>query len=249
MPLRRPAARFRRVAATTARGCSLVTRGAGRRPATTIRRSTASAPRSHLDRPCACRRLDARRRRRRHRTALDIGLAALCAEAVGIMEGHRRRHHRRLPQDAPAVRPADRPLPGAAAPHGRHAAAPTSRRVDELPRRHALPQRMRASAPRTLSAAKVTIGQACRFIGQKAVQLHGGMGMTDELIVSHWFKRLTAIEMSVRRQRHASANLHRSIHLRNPPCHSAPRPSSAAKSTSPSSSRKSRSNRRAAAKS
>jgi alkylation response protein AidB-like acyl-CoA dehydrogenase len=28
------------------------------------------------------------------------------------------------------------------------------------------------------------------------VQLHGGMGMTDELIVSHWFKRLTAIEMS-----------------------------------------------------
>ena len=49
---------------------------------------------------------------------------------------------------------------------------------------------------KTLSAAKVTIGQACRFIAQQSVQLHGGMGMTDELNVSHWFKRLLAIELS-----------------------------------------------------
>ena len=48
---------------------------------------------------------------------------------------------------------------------------------------------------RALSAAKAVIGQACRFVGQQAVQLHGGMGMTDELIVSHWFKRLTAAEL------------------------------------------------------
>ncbi len=41
----------------------------------------------------------------------------------------------------------------------------------------------------------MTINRAARFIGQQAVQLHGGMGMTDELIVSHWFKRLTAIEL------------------------------------------------------
>jgi alkylation response protein AidB-like acyl-CoA dehydrogenase len=46
-----------------------------------------------------------------------------------------------------------------------------------------------------LSAAKVVIGQACRFVGQQAVQLHGGMGVTDELIVSHYFKRLMAIEL------------------------------------------------------
>ncbi len=46
---------------------------------------------------------------------------------------------------------------------------------------------------RALSAAKVVIGDAGRFIGQQAVQLHGGMGMTDDLQVSHWFKRLTAI--------------------------------------------------------
>ncbi|MBK7765902.1 MAG: hypothetical protein IPI44_07185 [Sulfuritalea sp.] len=54
----------------------------------------------------------------------------------------------------------------------------------------------RSQRQRLLSAAKVTIGQACRFIAQNAVQLHGGMGMTDELIVSHWFKRLTVVEMS-----------------------------------------------------
>jgi alkylation response protein AidB-like acyl-CoA dehydrogenase len=49
---------------------------------------------------------------------------------------------------------------------------------------------------RTLSAAKVVIGNACRFISQQAVQLHGGMGMTDELNVSHFFKRLMAFELS-----------------------------------------------------
>jgi pimeloyl-CoA dehydrogenase small subunit len=44
------------------------------------------------------------------------------------------------------------------------------------------------------SAAKVQIGKAGRFIGQNAVQLHGGMGMTDELSVGHYFKRLTMID-------------------------------------------------------
>ena len=47
----------------------------------------------------------------------------------------------------------------------------------------------------SLSSAKVVVGQACRFVGQQAVQLHGGMGMTDELDVSHYFKRLMAIEL------------------------------------------------------
>jgi alkylation response protein AidB-like acyl-CoA dehydrogenase len=46
-----------------------------------------------------------------------------------------------------------------------------------------------------LSAAKVLMGQAARYIGQQAVQLHGGMGMTDELNVSHYFKRLLAFEL------------------------------------------------------
>jgi alkylation response protein AidB-like acyl-CoA dehydrogenase len=44
----------------------------------------------------------------------------------------------------------------------------------------------------SLSSAKVIIGQAARFVGQQAVQLHGGMGVSDELGVSHYFKRLLA---------------------------------------------------------
>lgn len=47
---------------------------------------------------------------------------------------------------------------------------------------------------RAVSAAKVTIGRAARFIGQNAVQLHGGMGMTEELAIGHYFKRLTALQ-------------------------------------------------------
>ncbi len=44
------------------------------------------------------------------------------------------------------------------------------------------------------SAAKIQIGKGGRYVGQQAVQLHGGMGMTDELNVGHYFKRLTMIE-------------------------------------------------------
>lgn len=45
-----------------------------------------------------------------------------------------------------------------------------------------------------VSAAKVKIGQGGRFVGQEAIQIHGGMGMTDELAVGHYFKRLTMID-------------------------------------------------------
>jgi alkylation response protein AidB-like acyl-CoA dehydrogenase len=47
---------------------------------------------------------------------------------------------------------------------------------------------------RAVSAAKATVGRAARFIGQQAVQLHGGMGMTEELAIGHYFKRLTAVQ-------------------------------------------------------
>ena len=51
-----------------------------------------------------------------------------------------------------------------------------------------------AERAKAASAAKVTIGKAGCFIGQQAVQIHGGMGMTDELNVGHYFKRLTMID-------------------------------------------------------
>ena len=50
---------------------------------------------------------------------------------------------------------------------------------------------------RTVSAAKFRVGQALKFVGQQAVQLHGGMGVTDELPAAHHFKRLTMIEVSL----------------------------------------------------
>ncbi|WP_321326186.1 acyl-CoA dehydrogenase [uncultured Parasphingorhabdus sp.] len=51
-----------------------------------------------------------------------------------------------------------------------------------------------ATRKKNISAAKVRIGQAARFIGQSAIQTHGGMGMTDELAVGSYFKRLSIIE-------------------------------------------------------
>ncbi|MES2257620.1 MAG: acyl-CoA dehydrogenase family protein [Pseudomonadota bacterium] len=50
---------------------------------------------------------------------------------------------------------------------------------------------------RVVSAAKVRVGQAAKFVGQQAVQLHGGMGVTDELPAAHHFKRLTMIELTL----------------------------------------------------
>ena len=46
---------------------------------------------------------------------------------------------------------------------------------------------------RVISAAKIHIADSCRKVSQEAVQLHGGMGMTEELKVSHTFRRLTMI--------------------------------------------------------
>ncbi len=50
------------------------------------------------------------------------------------------------------------------------------------------------AASKALSALKVQVGKGGTFVGQNAVQLHGGMGMTNELNIGHYFKRLTAIE-------------------------------------------------------
>jgi alkylation response protein AidB-like acyl-CoA dehydrogenase len=51
-----------------------------------------------------------------------------------------------------------------------------------------------AARKKAASAAKVQIGRAGRYVGQEAVQIHGGIGMTDELNVGHYFKRVTMID-------------------------------------------------------
>jgi hypothetical protein len=127
--------------------------------------------------------------------ALDIGLAALCAEAVGIMEATvaattdylktRQQFGQPIGRfQALQHRMADMLLHLEQARSMSYLAAMHCSNSDKTARQ------------RRLSAAKVTVGQACRYIAQNAVQLHGGMGMTDELMLSHWFKRLTTIEMS-----------------------------------------------------
>jgi len=125
---------------------------------------------------------------------LDIGLAALCAEAVGVMQAL---------VDATVAYVQSRQQFGTAI--GRFQAL-QHRIADmlihlEQARSMSYLAALRCTAEnvterrRALSAAKAVIGQSCRFVGQQAVQLHGGMGMTDELIVSHWFKRVTAAEL------------------------------------------------------
>ena len=54
-----------------------------------------------------------------------------------------------------------------------------------------------AERRRAVAAAKYRVGQAARFVGQQAVQLHGGMGVTDELPASHYFKRLSTFELTL----------------------------------------------------
>jgi len=49
---------------------------------------------------------------------------------------------------------------------------------------------------KSIAAARTAIADASRFVGKNAVQLHGGMGVTDELIVSHYVKRLTMLNQT-----------------------------------------------------
>lgn len=127
-------------------------------------------------------------------SALDIGLAALCAEAFGAMdrilkatiEYSRSRVQFGTPIgsfQALQHRMADMLMHMEQARSMSYLATSSCTDPD--------PQTRRAA----MSAAKVLMGQAARYIGQQAVQLHGGMGMTDELDVSHYFKRLLAFEL------------------------------------------------------
>lgn len=127
--------------------------------------------------------------------AHDAGLAAVCAEAVGAMKSL-------LDTTAEYLRTRRQ----FGQPIGRfqalqHRAADMLIHYEQAKSMSFLAT-MRCLEPdrderrRALSAAKVVVGRACRFVGQQAVQLHGGMGVTDEVSVSHYFKRLTAIELA-----------------------------------------------------
>jgi alkylation response protein AidB-like acyl-CoA dehydrogenase len=127
--------------------------------------------------------------------AHEIGISAICAEAVGIMKAINAatldytKNRKQFGQPIGRFqvlqhRMADMFLQAEQATSMSYLAAIKCVDPDAGERR------------RALSAAKVVIGQAGRYVGQQAIQLHGGMGMTDELMVSHHFKRLTAIDLT-----------------------------------------------------
>ncbi|MGU7778646.1 acyl-CoA dehydrogenase family protein [Burkholderia sp. PU8-34] len=122
----------------------------------------------------------------------DEAIAAICAEGVGVLK----KMHADTADYMRQRRQFGQPLASFQALQHRMVdmylqleMATSSMYLATLSLADAAPKRARAA-----SAAKVTVAQACRFIGQNAVQLHGAMGMTDELPVSHYFKRATTLE-------------------------------------------------------
>lgn len=53
---------------------------------------------------------------------------------------------------------------------------------------------LQRESAKAAAAAKVAVGKAAHYVGQQAIQIHGGMGMTDDLAAGHYFKRLTLFE-------------------------------------------------------
>jgi alkylation response protein AidB-like acyl-CoA dehydrogenase len=124
--------------------------------------------------------------------AIDRGIAGLCAEAVGIMTALNATTLDYLKQrkqfgvpigkfQALQHRMAEMAI---AAEQSRSMATLAALRADSTDA---------AERSRAVSGAKAYIGQALRKVGQDAVQMHGGMGVTDELMAAHYFKRLTII--------------------------------------------------------
>lgn len=66
-----------------------------------------------------------------------------------------------------------------------------------------------ASASRAISLAKLVVGDGARLVGNDAIQIHGGIGMSDELIVSHWYRRLWALRLLEGDRQHHLARLRR----------------------------------------
>jgi hypothetical protein len=125
--------------------------------------------------------------------AVDVGIAALCAEAVGAMDKLvllTAEYLNTRKQFGVAI---------ASFQALRHRMADVKMQL-ELARSMSYFATLKLGEPatsrrRALSQAKLQLGQSMRFVGQQCIQLHGGIGVTDEYIGSHYFKRLTTMEM------------------------------------------------------
>jgi alkylation response protein AidB-like acyl-CoA dehydrogenase len=126
--------------------------------------------------------------------AVDIGIAATCAEGVGVMDmtlATTAAYMNTRKQFSVAI---------SSFQALRHRVADMKMQL-ELARSMSYYASLKLNAPaperRAAAArAKYQLGNSMRFVGQQAVQLHGGMGVTDETIVSHYFKKLTQLEMT-----------------------------------------------------
>ncbi|HSC64160.1 MAG TPA: acyl-CoA dehydrogenase family protein, partial [Caldimonas sp.] len=126
--------------------------------------------------------------------AIDIGIAALCAEAVGAMD--------KLVAVTVEYMNTRKQFGVAIATFQalRHRIADVKMQL-ELARSMSYYATLKLGEEpparrRALAQAKVQLGNSMRYVGQQCIQLHGGIGVTDEYAASHYFKRLTVIEMT-----------------------------------------------------
>lgn len=126
--------------------------------------------------------------------ACDVGIAAACAEAVGAMD--------RFAAITAEYLNTRKQFGVALASFQalRHRMADVKMQ-QELARSMSYYATLKLGAPaverrRALSQAKVQLGRSVRYVGQECVQLHGGIGVTDEYIGSHYFKRLTMLDLN-----------------------------------------------------
>ena len=127
--------------------------------------------------------------------AVDAGIAACCAEAVGLMD--------RLVAITVEYMNTRKQFGSTIASFQalRHRMADVKMQL-ELGRSMSYFASLKLGEPaaqrrRAVSQARVQLGQSMRFVGQQCIQLHGGIACTDEYIASHYFKRLTMLELTL----------------------------------------------------
>ncbi len=129
------------------------------------------------------------------RRVVDAGIAALCSEAVGVMSAMHA-----LTVDYLKVRK-QFGVPIASFQVLQHAAVDMFVAIEQA-RSIALYATMMADSKdhleraRAMHAAKAEIGRGGRICGENAIQLHGGVGMTMEYAVGHYFKRMTMLDLA-----------------------------------------------------
>ncbi|TFY98901.1 acyl-CoA dehydrogenase family protein [Ramlibacter humi] len=126
--------------------------------------------------------------------AVDVGIAATCAEGVGAIDKTMQltAEYMNTRKQFGVTIASFQAL--------RHRMA-DMKMQQELARSMSYYASLKLNAPaeerrRALARAKYQLGVAMRFIGQASVQLHGGIGVTDEYVGSHYFKKLTQLELT-----------------------------------------------------